>query len=167
MTEPYDTTRDLLDKVRSFDRFLHVNNFLDDRFGLPLAKEAHWREVVVAADRLGVLLMAGPSTRHNDPVTSHEAEPDRLRKLHSMHTLVDRIVRGAGPDGRTDEEIYAAWIRLGHPDRDASRIRHYRSDLRDHGKIRDSGTTRPSKRGSAMKVWVSAAPETFETQSLL
>lgn len=83
-----------------------------------------------------------------DSDTSHEAAEKIKPHVSRMHAEILDVLRSRADHGATDEEIREA---LGLR---ADTARARRCELRDLGRIRDSGHRRPTSSGRAAVVWV-------------
>ncbi len=90
--------------------------------------------------------------RHTDPATSHTAAASVTAA--AQRDTRARVLLILGAAARTDEELIAEWRRRWPDDPTAeSGIRSRRSELVADELVRDSTTTRPSRRGRPSTVW--------------
>jgi hypothetical protein len=98
-----------------------------------------------------ILRRIAPPCRRNAPQTSREAARRIAGHAHTLREQVFTFVESCGAHGATDQEIQTALelpSNTGNP---------RRCELRDMGRIVDSGQKRPTRSGCRAIVWVVAA----------
>lgn len=87
-----------------------------------------------------------PAQRHS--ATSVDAADAIRPQANRLRAVVWDAIRAAGMDGLTDEEIQERLNMVGNT------ARPRRRELQLAGRVRDSGKTRPTRRGRKAVVWV-------------
>lgn len=96
-----------------------------------------------------------------DPATSHAAAAGVRERLTETQERVHEIILSSGMDGFTDDELHHRYRTIygpcGH-----STARQRRVELRDLGKVVDTGRTRLSDTGKPATVWADRFQHTGE-----
>lgn len=92
--------------------------------------------------------------RKTDPETSHKvARAQRPQKLTSIRNLVYCAIKGAGPEGKTHEELCTQLHNIP-----ASSVRTRCRELVEQRLVKDSGQRRLTQHGRDSIVWIVARP---------
>jgi hypothetical protein len=91
--------------------------------------------------------------RRSRPVTrltSGEAARHTRPRVNELQERVFTLIRDLGADGATDDELQV-YLQMN-----PSTQRPRRIELVEHGRVRASGVTRPTRSGRPATVWVAA-----------
>lgn len=97
------------------------------------------------------------------PDTSRQALRAAGQRRAVLYDAILRLLRVCGP--LTDDQLAQAYRDAGYPPRSPQNLRTARSELVDHGAIRNTGRRAPSALGHPARLWEVTSSETSTPHS--